>query len=106
MSRKRKLCAKQPLDWRFMSLIAEHFGLAVRQLRERRGWSQEELAGRADLNRSYVGELERGQAIASLVTLDKLALALGVSPTTLLARAEGIANTRTLRGIELTAIAC
>jgi len=47
-----------------MSQLPNHFGLALRNLREQKGWSQEALAEHADLNRSYVGELERGQAIA------------------------------------------
>lgn len=89
-----------------MNQIVSSFGTTVRQLREVKGWSQEALAERADLNRSYIGELERGQAIPSLLTLKKLSLALGVSLSHLLAHTERIAQTRLLRGIELTAIAC
>ena len=89
-----------------MSHLPSYFGLAVRQLRERKGWSQEALAEYADLNRSYVGELERGQAIASLTTIEKLAAAFGVSVTTLLSHTERISSSQTLKGIELTAIAC
>ena len=89
-----------------MNQIVSSFGTTVRQLREQRGWSQEGLAERADLNRSYIGELERGQAIPSLLTLKKLSLALGVSLSQLMAHTERIAQTRLLRGIELTAIAC
>ena len=44
-----------------MNGFSHHFGLAVRQSREALGWSQEQLAARADLNRSYVGEVERGR---------------------------------------------
>ena len=89
-----------------MNQIVSSFGTAVRHLREQRGWSQEALAEHSDLNRSYIGELERGQAIPSLLTLKKLSLAFGVSLSHLLSHAERIAQTRTLRGIELTAIAC
>lgn len=89
-----------------MSYLPVYFGLAVRKLREQKGWSQEALAEYADLNRSYVGELERGQAIASLTTIEKLASAFGVSVTTLVSHAERISSTRILRGIDLTAIAC
>lgn len=89
-----------------MNQIVSSFGTTVRQLREARGWSQEALAEHADLNRSYIGELERGQAIASLLTLAKLSLALGVSLSNLMAQTERIAQTRIVRGIELTAIAC
>lgn len=89
-----------------MNQIVSSFGTTLRQLREARGWSQEALAEHADLNRSYIGELERGQAIASLLTLAKLSLALGVSLSNLMAQTERIAQTRTVSGIELTAIAC
>lgn len=82
------------------------FGLTVRQQRELLGWSQERLAESADLNRSYVGELERGQAVPSLITLDKLARALGLSPSRLLAQTERLSQQRLISGLRLTAIAC
>ena len=68
--------------------IGDAFGLAVRVSREGRGWSQEALAERAELNRSYLGEVERGRATPSLVTIFKLARALDLSPSSLLARCE------------------
>ena len=71
-----------------MNELCGSFGLAVRRLREAHRWSQEILAEKADLNRSYLGEVERGQAIPSLITLEKLALALGVSISDLLAYCE------------------
>lgn len=86
--------------------LPELFGLTVRQQRERLGWSQERLAESADLNRSYVGELERGQAVPSLITLDKLARALGQSPSKLLAQTESLSQQRLISGLRLTAIAC
>jgi transcriptional regulator with XRE-family HTH domain len=60
----------------------------LRQLREARGWSQEQLAERANLNRSYLGEVERGQAVPSLVTVNKLAAALEIRASSLIARCE------------------
>ncbi len=71
-----------------MSPIVSRFPAVVRQLREARGWSQEELAERADLNRSYVGEIERGIAMPSLVTINKLASGFELLPSFLLARCE------------------
>ena len=68
----------------------EKFALVLRQLREERGWSQEQLAERADLNRSYIGEVERGQAIPSIVTVAKLANALEMQLSLLIARCENI----------------
>ena len=88
------------------STLAQALGTTLRQLREQRGWSQEKLAEKADLNRSYVGELERGQALASLLTLEKLACAVQLSPASLLSRAEHLIEMRSLRGLKLSAIAC
>jgi transcriptional regulator with XRE-family HTH domain len=68
-----------------MSTLVRRFGATVRQLREAQGWTQEQLARYAGLNRSYVGEVERGACIASIVTVDKLAKALAVPMARLLA---------------------
>ena len=68
--------------------LALHFGLVVRHLREERGWSQEEFAEHADLNRGYIGEIERGGSMPSLGTVGKLALALGLRPSRLISRFE------------------
>ncbi|MCK9262039.1 MAG: helix-turn-helix transcriptional regulator [Azoarcus sp.] len=64
------------------------FGPIVRHLRTERGWSQEKLAERADLNRSYLGEIERGDAVPSLLTAQKLAHALDTRLSELIARCE------------------
>ena len=68
--------------------VGERFGHVVRQLREARGWSQERLAGRAELNRSYMGEIERATAMPSLATAAKLAQALEVPLSALISRCE------------------
>jgi transcriptional regulator with XRE-family HTH domain len=86
--------------------LIESFGIAVRQLREAHGWSQEQLAERSDLNRSYVGEVERGRAIASIVTAHKLARALELDVAALLTRCVQIDQQRMARHISLVAIAC
>ncbi|WP_426210064.1 helix-turn-helix domain-containing protein [Massilia sp. TWP1-3-3] len=72
------------------SVLVTGFGIGVRQLREARGWSQERLAEQANLNRSFVGEIERGCVIASLLTVEKLAAALTLTPSALLTRCEAI----------------
>lgn len=71
-----------------MSTFIADFGRAVRRFREGYGWSQELLAEKADLNRSYLGEVERGQAVPSLATAAKLAGALEVSLSGLLSQCE------------------
>lgn len=89
-----------------MTTLVKGFGIAVRQSREAHGWSQERLAEHSDLNRSYVGEIERGCVIASLVTVEKLAGALGVTPSTLVTRGEVVHRANLVRGLQLAAIAC
>ena len=71
-----------------LSAFSERFGQVVRELREARGWSQERLAGRAELNRSYMGEIERAVAMPSLATAAKLAHALEVPLSQLISRCE------------------
>lgn len=71
-----------------MNELCGKFGGAVRRSREQNGWSQEVLADRAGLNRSYLGEIERGSSVPSLATIAKIALALNMNMSTLLARCE------------------
>ena len=59
-------------------------GRRVRQLRERSGVSQEELAHRADLDRTYIGGVERGERNLGALNLLRIATALGVSASVLL----------------------
>jgi len=59
-------------------------GKNVRRLREALGISQEELADRAGLHRTYIGGIERGERNLGLINLVKLAHALGVKPSELL----------------------
>ena len=67
-----------------LSHLNNRFGSSVRKLREAHGWTQEQLAERADLNRSYLGEIERGCVVSSLHTIAKLAHALDKTPSALL----------------------
>lgn len=75
-----------------MTSLAYRFGSVVRAARTRHGWSQEQLADLADLNRTYLGEVERGAATPSIATAHKLAHALGIGLPELLARAEAWAQ--------------
>lgn len=52
----------------------------LRRLRHAKGLSQEELADRADINRNYVGMLEREEHAATVDMLEKLAGVLEVEP--------------------------
>src|SRR5258706_12556261 len=63
--------------------IKGQFGAAVRSRRKGLGISQEELAGRAGLHRTYVADIERGARNLSLANIEKLARALETSIPTL-----------------------
>lgn len=57
---------------------AELFGERIRELREKRGLSQEKLAQASDLTTSFVSTIERGRKTPSLTTVLKLARGLKV----------------------------
>jgi transcriptional regulator with XRE-family HTH domain len=59
--------------------IEKHFGNAIRNWRTRRGLSQQELARRANLQRTYISDVERGARNSSLRSIKKLADALQIS---------------------------
>jgi transcriptional regulator with XRE-family HTH domain len=56
----------------------------VRAARERRGWSQEDLAAEAGVDRSYMSGVERGVRNISVLKLEAIARALGVAARELL----------------------
>ena len=62
-----------------MSDVTARFGKRLREVREEAGISQETLAELAGLHRTYVSSVERGKNNISLVNIERLALALGVS---------------------------
>lgn len=64
------------------------FGAAIRQFREERGISQERLALDAEMDRSYLGGVERGERNVSLTNIFRIADTLGVRPSELHARSE------------------
>jgi transcriptional regulator with XRE-family HTH domain len=59
-------------------------GDTVREKREVKQWSQEELAFRCGLDRTYVGGVERGERNVGVVNLVRIAQALGVPASSLL----------------------
>lgn len=62
-----------------MQDIRHHFGQRVRELRLRSGMSQETLAHRAKLDRTYITDVERGARNISLLNIEKIAAALMVT---------------------------
>ena len=59
-------------------------GDRIRYYREQRGWSQEALSFEADLSRSTIGRLERGEITPTFACIKKIETALGLSEDTLL----------------------
>lgn len=60
------------------------FGERVRDLRKERGLSQEQLAFKADLHRTYIGMIERAEKNITLINIEKIAIALGIDLNELL----------------------
>ena len=59
--------------------ILERFGQRVRALRKEQGYTQEGFAAACELDRTYIGGIERGERNLALKNIDAIARALGVS---------------------------
>ena len=68
--------------------VAQRFGRNLARTRERAGYSQEDLSFMASIHRTHVGYLERGERLARVDTLVKLAASLEIAPEDLLAGIE------------------
>ena len=62
----------------------QKFGAVVRSLREKCGLTQEELAERAEVSATYIGYIERGDNVPTLIVILQIASALSVRPAELL----------------------
>lgn len=69
--------------------IADAFGTAIREKRHALDLSQEELASRCRLHRTYLADVERGERNPSLVSIVRIASGLGVPPSALMTTMEG-----------------
>jgi len=58
--------------------VLKTFGGRVRDIRRQKGLSQEELARRAKIDRTYIGGIERGERNAGIKNVHRIADALGV----------------------------
>jgi transcriptional regulator with XRE-family HTH domain len=67
--------------------LPKQFGQTVRRFRYAADLTQIALAERANLTHNYVGEIERGEKLASLETIVRLATALGTTGSALMAKA-------------------
>lgn len=56
-------------------------GRYLRSVREKKGWSQEDLGYECDLHRTYIGAVERGEYNITLLSLRRITDSLGISLT-------------------------
>ena len=81
------LSQKHMLRWLVMvEDVRVRFGRRLRNLRLKRGWTQVQLAKRLGMDRSYLGDVERGKRNISSVKLDMIARGFGLSMAQLFAR--------------------
>lgn len=59
--------------------IKKEFGKKVKLLRIEKGWSQEKLALSADLDRTYIPSIEKGERNVSIIVIEKIAKAFSIS---------------------------
>ena len=60
-------------------MITQKLGLRIRQLRQERGMSQEELSFLAELDRTYITSVENGHRNISIINIEKIAKAFSMS---------------------------
>ncbi len=65
--------------------ILERFGLRVRELRKEQGHSQESFAAACQLDRTYIGGIERGERNVALRNIETIAETLGMTLAELMA---------------------
>jgi transcriptional regulator with XRE-family HTH domain len=68
--------------------LAHRLGIIIRSLRVEANLSQEELAARCGLHRTYIGSIERGEKTITIETAQKLARAFDITLTQLFERLE------------------
>jgi len=59
--------------------VKEKIGQRIKQLREEATMSQKDLSFSADLDRSYIASVENGQRNISIINIEKISIALGIS---------------------------
>ncbi len=59
--------------------VKSKIGTRIKELRETKNMSQKDLAYSADLDRSYIASVENGQRNISIINIEKVSIALGVT---------------------------
>ena len=81
-------------------VVQQALGKRIRQLREKKGWSQEDFAARSGLHRTFVGNIERGLKNTTILTLLMIAHSLGISVSELLRGLEKRVEDLRKRGVK------
>ncbi|TQV66153.1 helix-turn-helix transcriptional regulator [Exilibacterium tricleocarpae] len=76
------------------------FGQMVRELREKKGFSQEVFADQAGVHRTYMGGIERGERNPTLTTIWKIARALNISPAAFFELTDHAKDLKSLANLE------
>lgn len=61
-----------------MGDINRQVGLNIKKYRQKKGWTQEQLALETNLHRAYIGQIERGEKNIGVKNLEKIAKTLGI----------------------------
>jgi ribosome-binding protein aMBF1 (putative translation factor) len=77
--RERRMAESGAAEAYDAARLAFDLGRSVRELRERRGWSQTQLAKASGMTQSAVARFEAGGTVPTLAVLERLAAALGVT---------------------------
>lgn len=67
------------MSWRILNMIIEDIGNRIKEIRSEKGISQEKLALKAELDRTYVAGVENGKRNPSIKSLEKIINALDMN---------------------------
>lgn len=72
------LCVNKDIHIMKKDIVLVEFGERVRQLRNEKGWSQEELSFKSGFHRTYIGMVERAERNISLKNIARIAKTFNV----------------------------
>lgn len=78
----------QPVVDKEDQIILQAFGLALRELRDAKHLTQQELSDLSGVDRAYISNLEKGKKVASIISVFKLSNTLKVNPSDIVMLAE------------------
>ena len=73
--------------------LAKAFGAVVREARKEKGFSQEGFADHVGVHRTYMGLVERGKSVVTILTLWRISEGLGCKPSDLVSRTNDFLRT-------------